>query len=124
MWSRGEVKAILEAKALLRKGASGKAEEAALLYARLQGWTEEEGVNTQATETELNALLDGMSEREWQGIRTVADGVGDEAFKGLLLYAVDRMRRSLQQEASGFEAEEETRWPLPLSGQGRDRDRN
>lgn len=124
MWSKGEAKAILEAKALLRKGASGKAEDAALLYARLQGWTEEEGIDVKATEAELNSLLDRMTDTDWQGVRAVADSAGDMTFKGLLTYAVARMRDSLKQEAAGLEGEEEARWPLPLCGKGNDRDRS
>jgi hypothetical protein len=61
MVGKGDFKGILEAKALLRNGTSSKAEEAVLLHARLQGWTEEDGVNAGATETALNGLLDSMS---------------------------------------------------------------
>jgi len=92
MWSKGEFKAILEAKALLRKGVSSKAEEAALLFARLQGWTEEEGIDLQQIEAALNSLLDDMEEDDWEGLKKVADTAGDATFKGVLTYAVRRIR--------------------------------
>lgn len=57
MESKGAFNAILEAKALLRQGATGKADEAALLYARAQGWTEEEAFDAEAVEAELSALF-------------------------------------------------------------------
>lgn len=91
MWSRGEFKAVLEAKALQRRGATSKAEEAALLYARAQGWTEEDGFDRQATVNELNALLDGMDAEEWEGMQKAAAHIGDATFKGLVSYAVKRI---------------------------------
>jgi hypothetical protein len=92
MWSKGEFKAILEAKALLRKGVSNKAEEAALLFARLEGWTAEEGIDFRQTEAALNTLLDDMDEEDWEGLKKVADTAGDATFKGVLTYAVRRIR--------------------------------
>ncbi len=92
MWSKGEFKAVLEAKALLRRGASSKVEEAALLYARAQGWTEEENVNLAATDAELNALLDDMEPEEWEDMQKAASQMGDATFRGLVSYAVKRIR--------------------------------
>lgn len=91
MWSKGEMKAVLDARALLRRGASGKAEAAALLYARAQGWTEEADVDVAATEAELNALLDDMDPDEWEGLRSAAARIGDATFRGLVSYAVKRI---------------------------------
>lgn len=91
MWSKGELKAVLEAKALLRKGAFNKAEEAALLYARAQGWTEEEGIDLKAAEAELNVLLDDMDPEEWEGMLKAAAHIGDATFKGVVSYAVKRI---------------------------------
>ena len=92
MWSKGEFKAILEAKALLRKGVSNKADEVALLFARLEGWTEEEGIDLRHTEAALNTLLDDMDEEDWEGLKKVADTAGDATFRGVLTYAVRRIR--------------------------------
>ena len=91
MGSKGEFKAILEAKALLRKGAAGKVEEAALLYARLQGWTEEGDIDAKAVEDELNALLDGMEPEEWEDMQKAAARIGDATFRGVVSYAVRRI---------------------------------
>lgn len=91
MWSKGEMKAVLDAKALLRKGTSDKSEEAALLYARAQGWTEEEGIDPKGAEAELNALLDDMDPEEWEGMQKAAAHIGDATFKGVVIYAVRRI---------------------------------
>jgi hypothetical protein len=91
MWSKGEFKAVLEAKALLRQGASNKAEEAALLYARAQGWTEEDGVDAAWAETELNALLDALEPEEWDAMQKAASRIGDAAFRGVVTHAVKRI---------------------------------
>lgn len=85
------MKAVLEARALLRRGVSSKAEEAALLYARAQGWTEEDNVNGKAAVAELNALLDGMEPDEWEGMQKAAALIGDATFRGVVRYAVKRI---------------------------------
>lgn len=91
MWSKGEMKSVLEAKALLRKGTNDKAEEAALLYARAQGWTEEDNVDPTAAEKDLDALLDDMDPEDWEQMQKAASHIGDATFKGLVLYAVKRI---------------------------------
>lgn len=90
MWSKGEFKAVLDAKALLRKGTSSKAEEAALLFARMEGWTEENCDHQQVKKT-LDALLDGMEPEDWSDMKKVANAVGDATFSGVLTYAVRRI---------------------------------
>lgn len=102
MWSKGEFKAVLEAKALLRKGASSKAEEAALLYARAQGWTEEDNVDFKATEVELNNLLDDMDPDEWEKMQKAASHIGDAAFKGLVIHAVRRIGERNAEAVAGM----------------------
>lgn len=97
MWSKGELKAILEAKALLRRGASSRMEEAALLYARSQGWTEEE-LDPKQAEANLNALLDSMEPDEWAEMQKAAPLMGDATFKGLLTYAVGRIAARTDQD--------------------------
>lgn len=104
MWSKGEVKAVLDAKALARKGATTEAEEAALLYARWQGLTEEEGIDSQAAKVALDALIDGMEPEDWDGINSVARNLGDATFKGVLTYAVDRVAQQNAEEIRRLEA--------------------
>lgn len=103
MWSKGEFKAVLDAKALLRKGASTKAEQAALHYVRWQGLTEEEGVDAKASKTALDVLVDGMEPDDWEGVKTMAKSLGDATFKGLLTYAVDRVARQNAEEIRRLE---------------------
>ena len=91
MVSKGKFKGVLEAKVLQRKGASDRVGKAALLYAQWQGWTEEADVDRQAAKTELNVTLDEMDEADWEGLKTVAQEVGDATFKGLVTYAVGRI---------------------------------
>lgn len=80
----------LRARASQREGMSAEAERAATLYARWKGLTEERP-NTDA-KAELDAHLDAMQPEDWSGIETAAGSLGDETFKGLLLYAVARTR--------------------------------
>lgn len=91
MWSKGELKVVLEAKALLRRGTSSKAEEAALLYARVQGWTEEDNLDVNSVEAELNTLLDDMDPDEWEDMQKAAAHIGDATFRGVVGYAVKRI---------------------------------
>lgn len=103
MWSKGEFKAVLDAKALLRKGTSTKAEEAALLFARMEGWTEENCDRTQA-QTDLDALLDDMEPEDWSDMKKVATAVGDATFSGVLTYAVKRIASTHADYVTGLNA--------------------
>ncbi len=96
------MKAVVEARAFLRTGASGKAEEAALLYARAKGWTEEAGADVKAAEAELNALLDGMDPDEWEGMQKAAARIGDATFRGLVSYAVKRIAERNAEDLSSL----------------------
>jgi hypothetical protein len=102
VWSKGEFKAVLEAKALLRRGASSKAEEAALLYARTQGWTEEEGISIPAAEAALDALLDEIDPDDWEAMQKAAAHIGDATFKGVVRYAVKRIAERNAEDLKAF----------------------
>lgn len=117
MWSKDEFKAVLDAKAVQRKGASNKAEKAALLYARAQGWTEETTINVQATEAELNTLLDDMDPEEWEDMQKAATHIGDATFKGVVSYAVKRIAERNAEDLNALS-------PKPPSRDKRDSDRS
>lgn len=80
----------LRAKVSQRKGMSAEAERAAMLYARWKGLTDER--HNADAKAELDAHLDTMQPEDWSGMETAASRLGDETFKGLLLYAVARTR--------------------------------
>jgi len=88
----------LRAKVSQRKGMSAEAERAAMLYARWKGLTDER--HNADAKAELDAHLDTMQPEDWSGMETAASRLGDETFKGLLLYAVARTR---DQNASSFQ---------------------
>lgn len=99
MWSKDELKRVVERRISGRVKAGPKSEQAALLYARWQGMTDEPDADKEAAKKQLDALIDGMEPDEWDNLERVVPKLGDEVFFGLLTYGVKRAAEQSKAEA-------------------------
>jgi hypothetical protein len=99
MWSKDELKRVVERRTSGRVAAGPKFEEAALLYARWKGMTDEADANKEEAKKQLDALIDGMEPDDWNNLERIVPKLGDEVFYGLLTYGVERCAEHVKAEA-------------------------
>lgn len=92
MWTKAELADKLTALANVRNAkraatCTPAAEQAALLYARWQGLTDEATTKRLKAKAELDKLLDRMAPEDWESVDAIAEGLGDTTFKGLMIYS-------------------------------------
>lgn len=78
---------------LSQRGKLAPVERAALAYARWQGLTDEDGIDTVAAKRALDTALDELDEMGplgWKGLAQLADELGDPAIIGLMRHSLQR----------------------------------
>ena len=99
-------------------------EKAALAYARWQGLTDEDGVDTDAAKRALDAALDDLYEKgpeAWCGLEQLSSDLGDPAIIGLMQYSLRHSAEQVREQATGEpEADGE---PVATARRRRRRDR-
>lgn len=103
MWSKDELKRIVERRTSGRVEAGPKWEQAALLYARWQGMTDEADADKDEARKQLEQLVDGMEPEDWDHLERIVPKLGDKVFYGLLTYGVERAAVASKEDAARTE---------------------
>jgi len=126
-WSRTKLEQVANGR-LTKLGKLQPVEKAALAYARWQGLTDEDDVDTEAAKRSLDkalADLDAMEPMEgWAGLTALADELGDEAIVGLMRYSVARGAEQVMEAAPEVEIQPDAAAGEPSKGKSRRRERN
>lgn len=129
-WSRTKLERVAKGR-LAKLGSLQPVEKAALAYARWQGLTDEDDVDTEAAKRALDkalAELDDMEPMEgWSGLTALAEDLGDEVIVGLMRYSVVRGAEQVKETAPQLDGETpdtpETGSPAKAKSKRRDRAR-
>jgi hypothetical protein len=96
VWSRTKLEQVARQR-LDQRAKLAPVEKAALAYARWQGLTDEQDVDTDASKRALDAALDELDAtgpEGWVGLERLAPELGDPAIIGLMQHS---LRRSAEQ---------------------------
>lgn len=125
-WSRTKLEQVANGR-LAKLGKLQPVEKAALAYARWQGLTDEDGVDTEAAKRALDkalADLDSMEPMEgWAGLTALADELGDEAIVGLMRYSVARGAEQVLEPGPEVDVQPDAATAEPAKDKPRRRDR-
>ena len=102
-WSRSKLEQVAGHR-LAQRAQLQPVEKAALAYARWQGLTDEDGVDTDAAKRALEAALDDLDEvgpEGWVGLEQLASDLGDPAIIGLMQYSLSRSADQVRKQAIG-----------------------
>lgn len=125
-WSRTKLEKVANGR-LAKLGKLQPVEKAALAYARWQGLTDEDGVDTEAAKRALDKALADLDALEpiegWAGLTVLAEELGDEAIVGLMRYSMARGAEQVIEAAPETEIQPDAGKGEPSKGKSRRRDR-
>lgn len=102
-WSRKRLEQVA-AQRLVQRAELQPVEKAALAYARWQGITDEDGVDTDAAKRALDSALDELDAsgpEAWVGLEQLASDLGDPAIIGLMQHSLRRSAVQVREQAVG-----------------------
>jgi len=107
VWNRDKLVDVANAR-LSQRADLEPIEDAALAYARWQGLTDEEGVDTEAAKRALDRSLEKLDEHgpdAWEGLAQLAEQLGDAAIIGLMQHSLSRSVEQMRSHAVEPEAD-------------------
>ena len=120
MWSKEKLKKVVAEREAARGKLGSKVEQAALLYARSEGMTDEPDADRATARKELDALVDGMEPEDWDNLNHQLPVLGEAALQGLMGYSMRRALASVQSFAQ--EVAEMPDWPEPEKTEEQDQE--
>lgn len=110
MWSKEKLKKVVAERQAARGKIGPKVEQAALLYARSEGMTDEPQADRTKARGELDKLVDGMEPEDWSNLKDQLPVLGEAALRGLMSYGLQRALASTQNMAREVAAMPD--WPV------------
>ena len=125
VWQREKLEQVAKAR-LAQRAQLEPVEEAALAFARWQGLTDEDDVDTNAAKRELDralADLDARGPDAWNGLEDLASDLGDTAIVGLMQHSLQRSVEQARAQVTDLTAETSDA-PAPTRKPKRDKGRD
>ena len=125
VWQREKLEQVATAR-LAQRERLEPVEQAALAFARWQGLTDEDDVDTNAAKRELDralADLDARGPDAWNGLEDLASDLGDTAIVGLMQHSLQRSVEQARAQVTDLTAETSDA-PAPTRKPKRDKGRD
>lgn len=110
MWSKDKLNKVVAERRAARGKIGSKVEQAALLYARSEGMTDEPDTDRAKARSDLDALVDSMEPEDWNNLKDQLPVLGEASLHGLMRYGMQRALASVQTMAR--ELSEMPDWPV------------
>ncbi|MFM9938692.1 MAG: hypothetical protein ACKVP7_04255 [Hyphomicrobiaceae bacterium] len=123
LWNRDRLQQLAKQR-LAQRARLQPVEKAILAYARWQGMTDENNVDTTAAKAELDRLTDAMDPKHWEPLAELVGTIDDQVLRGLMSYSMQRSVGQLRDQAKDL-ATPESAAPKkqPRKSKKRDKDR-